>query len=134
MREAKPFDWIVLPRESPLWIPRRWLIADQRLRHGEQEGLPEAVLAPLDIEVQSADEFLLSTFELYPGAAEAAIRAMRKRHKNPHVVAFVECWTVRIHLANLLSREPNTGRRTPKTGNALYRFGSQVRMGTVIGP
>ena len=48
-----------------------------------KKDFPEEILSPFDIEIQSADEFLLSTLELYPSDAEAAIRVMRKRHKKP---------------------------------------------------
>lgn len=47
------------------------------------KDFPERVLSSFDIELQSADEFLLSTFELYPGQGEAAVKRMRKRYKNP---------------------------------------------------
>ena len=48
-----------------------------------KKDFPLSVLAPLDIEIQTADEFLLSTFELYSSAAEQAIRKMRGRYRNP---------------------------------------------------
>jgi len=48
-----------------------------------KKDFPESILSPLDIEIQSADEFLLSTFELYPNEAEAAVKVMRRRHTNP---------------------------------------------------
>ena len=48
-----------------------------------KKDFPQEVLSPFDIEIQSADEFLFSTYELYPSETEAAIKKMRKRHKAP---------------------------------------------------
>ena len=48
-----------------------------------KKDFPQSILSPLDVEIQSADEFLLSTFELYPGDAELAVKEMRERHKKP---------------------------------------------------
>ena len=48
-----------------------------------KKDFPKRVLSSFDLELQSADEFLLSTFELYPAQGEAAINRMRKRYKNP---------------------------------------------------
>lgn len=44
---------------------------------------PEEILSPLQIEVRTADEFLLSTFELYQNDAIEALREMRQRYKAP---------------------------------------------------
>lgn len=44
---------------------------------------PSAVLASLGIEAVSADDFLSSTFELYPADAVATLRAMRLGYNNP---------------------------------------------------
>jgi hypothetical protein len=44
---------------------------------------PEEKLDPFGITAVSADDFLSSTFELYPVEALAALRAMRTHYKNP---------------------------------------------------
>lgn len=44
---------------------------------------PEAQLAPFGITAVSADDFLSSTFELYPAEALAAMRTTRREYKNP---------------------------------------------------
>lgn len=48
---------------------------------------PEAVLAPLGVEVQSPDEFVLNQVMLDKPAALSAIKAMRARWARPHVNA-----------------------------------------------
>ena len=48
-----------------------------------KKDFPTGVLSSFDVELQSADEFLLSTFELYSAQGEAAIKRMRQRYKNP---------------------------------------------------
>lgn len=44
---------------------------------------PDAALAPFGITAVSADDFLTSTFELYPAEAVAALRAMRRDYGRP---------------------------------------------------
>lgn len=44
---------------------------------------PDSELGPLGIAAVSADDFLSSTFELYPTEALAAMRAMRRDYRNP---------------------------------------------------
>ncbi len=44
---------------------------------------PEAVLAPLNLEVRSTDAFIADTIALDPGRAIAAVRTMRERLRNP---------------------------------------------------
>lgn len=44
---------------------------------------PDAVLAPLNLEAKSTDDFLANTIALDPGRSVAAIRLMRQRLKNP---------------------------------------------------
>jgi len=47
------------------------------------KDFPETVLAPLDMEAKSADEFIADTIGLDPGRAVAAVRQMRQRLKMP---------------------------------------------------
>lgn len=51
------------------------------------KDFPEAYLAEFGITAVSADDFLASTFELYPAEALAAMRAMRLDYKNPPFTA-----------------------------------------------
>lgn len=44
---------------------------------------PEVVLAPLNLEVRSADAFIADTIALDPGRAIAAVRTMRERLRRP---------------------------------------------------
>jgi predicted nucleic acid-binding protein len=44
---------------------------------------PDASLAPFGISAVSADDFLASTFELYPAEGLAAMRAMRNDYQRP---------------------------------------------------
>jgi predicted nucleic acid-binding protein len=44
---------------------------------------PTEALSPYEIEARSADSFLASTFELYPQAAIAALREMRRAYTAP---------------------------------------------------
>lgn len=47
------------------------------------KDFPEEYVAEFGITAVSADDFLASTFELYPAEALAAMRAMRLDYKNP---------------------------------------------------
>lgn len=54
--------------------------------HIDTENLkdfPEAALEPFGITAVTADDFLSSTFELYPGDAFRAMRIMRRAYGNP---------------------------------------------------
>jgi len=53
------------------------------------KDFPTAVLAPLDIEVKTADDFIADTLDLPEGHREAvaAIRKMRERLKRPEITA-----------------------------------------------
>lgn len=51
------------------------------------KDFPAAILAPLNIEARSADEFIADTIALDPGRAVAAIRQMRERFKLPDKTA-----------------------------------------------
>ena len=44
---------------------------------------PQSVAGTYDIEVLTADQFVLSTIELYESEAIDALRAMRQRYRNP---------------------------------------------------
>lgn len=44
---------------------------------------PESALEPFGITAVNADDFLSSTFELYPGDASRAMRTMRRAYRNP---------------------------------------------------
>jgi hypothetical protein len=48
---------------------------------------PPAILAPLNMEVRSADDFIADTIDLDPGKAVAAIRRMRERFNKPQLTA-----------------------------------------------
>ena len=48
---------------------------------------PAATLDGFDVEVSTADEFIVNTFQLYPMDAVAAIRAMRARYASPALSA-----------------------------------------------
>lgn len=54
------------------------IIVTENLKH-----FPGTVLAPLNIDVRSADIFIADTIALDPGRAVAAIRQMRQRLKKP---------------------------------------------------
>jgi predicted nucleic acid-binding protein len=47
------------------------------------KDFPLTVLEQYDLEVRTADEFVLSTVELYPADAVAALKRMRLRYSNP---------------------------------------------------
>ncbi len=47
------------------------------------KDFPPDILARYDIETRSADEFILSTFELYPTDALHALKTMRTRYGKP---------------------------------------------------
>lgn len=47
------------------------------------KDFPAEALEQFDISAISADSFLVSTFELYPREAMAALRLMREEYKNP---------------------------------------------------
>lgn len=48
-----------------------------------RKDFPEDALAPFGIETLSPDDFLLSTFELYPSQSIGALRKMRHDYENP---------------------------------------------------
>jgi hypothetical protein len=48
---------------------------------------PAQVLAPLDLEAKSADEFIADTIDLDVGRAVAAVRQMRERFNRPEIPA-----------------------------------------------
>lgn len=48
---------------------------------------PADALKPYDIEAVSADQFLASTFELYPAEAISALKRMRSDYNNPPLTA-----------------------------------------------
>ena len=48
-----------------------------------QRDFPAEALRPYDIETLTADEFLASTFELYPSQASVALSTMRRAYQNP---------------------------------------------------
>jgi predicted nucleic acid-binding protein len=47
------------------------------------KDFPEDALAPFDIEALTADQFLVSTFDLYPSQAIDALRQMRREYTRP---------------------------------------------------
>lgn len=47
------------------------------------KDFPDGALEPFGITAVTADDFLSSTFELYPGDAFRAMRAMRRAYANP---------------------------------------------------
>jgi predicted nucleic acid-binding protein len=47
------------------------------------KDFPDVALAPFGISAVTADDFLASTFELYPGDALRAMRAMRRDYSKP---------------------------------------------------
>lgn len=53
------------------------------------KDFPEAILAGLNMEARSADQFIADTIALDPGRAVAAIRRMRERFKRPEKTAEV---------------------------------------------
>ena len=48
-----------------------------------QRDFPAEALRPYDIETITADEFLVSTLDLYPSQGLAALRTMRRDYRNP---------------------------------------------------
>jgi hypothetical protein len=94
MRRAFPESWVegYEPLIDGLELPdendRHVLAAAIRAgaEHIITENLkdfPAQTLEPLGIEAVSADDFLSSTFELYPAEGVATLRAMRVDYKNP---------------------------------------------------
>ena len=55
----------------------QWIVTEN------QRDFPAAALRPYDIESLTADEFPVSTFELYPSQALAALRTMRREYQAP---------------------------------------------------
>jgi hypothetical protein len=51
------------------------------------KDFPEAALAPYRIEAQHPDQFVRHLFDLNPGAVCAAVKAQRRRLKNPPMTA-----------------------------------------------
>lgn len=51
------------------------------------KDFPAALLAPLNLEAKSADQFIADTIALDTGRAVAAIRKMRERFKKPSMTA-----------------------------------------------
>lgn len=51
------------------------------------KDFPDSILADYDIEVRSADDFALNTFQLYEADALVAIRTMRNDYDNPPMTA-----------------------------------------------
>ncbi len=47
------------------------------------KDFPDEALAPFGITAVTPDDFLSSTFELYPGEALSTLRAMRRDYRNP---------------------------------------------------
>lgn len=47
------------------------------------KDFPSEILEPFGVEAVSADQFLASTFELYPSEAMRALRQMRSDYRNP---------------------------------------------------
>ncbi len=47
------------------------------------KDFPDDILSEFDMEAVSADNFIASTFELYPAEGVAALRAMRRAYNNP---------------------------------------------------
>jgi predicted nucleic acid-binding protein len=47
------------------------------------KDFPDHVVAPYDIEVKTADEFILASIQLYPTEAVAALRFMREGYTRP---------------------------------------------------
>lgn len=83
---ADLIDTIHLPDPDDRHVVAAAIVADAE--HIVTENLkdfpPETVLK-FGIEAVSADDFLASTFELYPSQATAALRRMRKDYTNPHM-------------------------------------------------
>lgn len=53
------------------------------------KDFPANILAPLNLEARSADDFIADTIALDPGRAVAAVRTMRERFKRPEKTAEV---------------------------------------------
>ena len=48
-----------------------------------QRDFPVEALRPYEVETVTADAFLVSTFDLYPSQALAALSTMRREYRNP---------------------------------------------------
>lgn len=94
MREAFPEAWVEgywpLVQRLDLPDPDDRHILAAAIKAGAQHivtenlrDFPVDILAEFDIEPVTADAFLCSTFELYPGDACDAIRAMRLAYRGP---------------------------------------------------
>lgn len=81
-------DSITLPDPDDRHVVAAAIMADAE--HIVTENLrdfPPAAIARFGLEAISADDFLTSTFELYPSDAVAALRTMRAAYKNPPMTA-----------------------------------------------
>jgi hypothetical protein len=94
MRKAFPESWVEgyeplidgleLPDESDRHVLAAAIRAGaEHIITENLKDFPANTLEPLGIEAVSADDFLSSTFELYPAEGVATLRAMRIDYKNP---------------------------------------------------
>jgi predicted nucleic acid-binding protein len=59
---------------------RASVIVTENIKH-----FPSSILAPLDLEAKTADEFIADTISLDPGRSVAALRVMRERFARPEL-------------------------------------------------
>lgn len=77
-------DSIVLPDPDDRHVVAAAIIADaEHIITENLKDFPPDCIEKYGIEAVSADDFLTSTFELYPGPATSALRKMRQSYKKP---------------------------------------------------
>lgn len=77
-------DVINLPDPKDRHVVAAAIVADaEHIITENIKDFPSASISIYGIEVVTADEFLASTFELYPAPATTALRAMRRNYANP---------------------------------------------------
>lgn len=75
---------LVLPDKNDRHVLAAAILAGaQHIITENIHDFPDEVLRPYGIEAVTADQFLSSTFELYPSAAMKALRQMRKEYERP---------------------------------------------------
>lgn len=73
-----------LPDEDDNHVLATAILADaEHIITENLKDFPDEKLAPFGVAAVSADDFLASTFELYPAEALATLRAMRRDYEHP---------------------------------------------------
>lgn len=77
-------DSIKLPDPNDRHVVAAGIVADaEHIVTENLKDFPDDAISKYGIEAVSADDFLASTFELYPEAATSALNKMRNAYRNP---------------------------------------------------